>query len=131
MVEKKFKIAVKELHSNENSTLHMVLTDAFNYDVITEERQKFLKADYQKYGEEIFGAERAFDIFRCTLKEIRDVGRRNEINRLQYQTRQKQLIQEVQNIAPLRHTRLIRLLGIVEVSQVQAWFKLKRVIINF
>ena len=123
MFEKKFRIAVKELHSNADSTLNGVLNDALTYDVITDERHKFLKLDYRKYGESLYGPDRAYLIFKRKLKDIPDVAKRNEINRLQYQTRQKQLIQEVQNIAPLRHTRLIRLLGIVEVASVKAWFR--------
>jgi len=104
----------------------MVLENALRLGVIT-------KPDYDDNRAQFTTRLERF----ITRKDILSDYERTELKRLHYRTKEKELIQEVTNVAPLRHPNLIRLLGIVGTSEnqntdgevrvvkIKKWFKIR------
>jgi Mrp family chromosome partitioning ATPase len=96
-------------------SLYTIVRDALKYKVFSEEQGKRLAEELSIYG----------DIHDLRISDLPDIEKQIEIKRFYYKTREKELQEEVQNVAPLRHKRLIRLLGIVSWSEYRKEFDIK------
>ena len=102
----KFHIAVKELNADPGRiSVKMVLDNAARLGVRSEEQLATYRRQLTLHLDSTVTSERLSPEQRTYLK------------RLHYATKEKELIQEVTNVAPLRHKHLIRLLGIVSTSE--------------